>query len=370
MIMVSTAVANRSFGAVSRFAFTKIEPPLYCDLGELGSPRTPMGFLLAGVAKVTKDHDYYNTLGVARSATEDEIKRAYRKLAKKHHPDRNPDNPSAEAKFKEVQQAYGILSDSKKREEYDQFGEAGVGQWATQKGGQRVYQWGGNSTINSDDLEELLSAFGGGGGRGHASIFEDLFGQAGQRGVPRRASQRGADEEHPVSLTFEQAIHGTTLSLEIRSPQTGKSEKIDVKIPAGVDQGQKIRIRGKGQPGVAGGARGDLLLICSIGSHERFTRNGSDIETDVSVAVWDAVLGAKIEVPTLEGPVTMTLPAGTPSGSRLRLRGRGITRHGANGGRGDQFVRIQIQPPKELTPEQRNLYEQLRKLENGEAIDD
>lgn len=304
---------------------------------------------------MARTHDYYEVLGVLRSASADEIKRAYRSLAKKYHPDRNPDDASAEARFKEVQQAYATLSDSEKRKEYDEFGAAGVGQWRTDPRGQKVYQWGPESTINAEDLEELLSAFGGGE---RASIFDQLFGGGRRRaGAAARQPQRGADEERPLTLTFDQAVHGTRVTLNLHTDRNG-TETLEVRIPPGVEEGQKIRIKEKGQPGASGGQPGDLLLVCHVQPHPYFTREGADIYLDVPVTLSEAALGAKVEVPSLDGRTTVTLPPGTPSGSKLRLKGRGVPMPGGTR-RGDQYIIIKIVPPRTLTAEQRALLEKL-----------
>ena len=317
--------------------------------------------------------DYYEVLGVKKSASKDEIKRAYRNLAKKYHPDRNPDNPKAVEAFKEVQEAYSVLRDDDKRAEYDQFGRAGVGQVHTGPGGQRVYEWGGGSSINMDDLEDLMSAFGGGVGRGgtrsgggHASIFDQIFGGGGRgkqrvRQPPPQRPQRGADQEQPVNLSFDQAIHGTTLSITRRRPDTGTSEDIDITIPPGVEDGQRIRIKGKGQPGRRGGPTGDLFLVCRVGAHPYFNRLGSDLHLDLPISVVEATLGTTLEIPTLDGMVDLTIPAGVPSGSKLRLAGRGGPKR--DGGMGDLFVTIRIVPSKSLSDDTRALYEQIKELD-------
>lgn len=302
--------------------------------------------------------DFYKILNVSNSASDDEIKRAYRILAKKYHPDRNPDDPKAEEQFKEVQQAYDALRDPKNRAQYDQYGEVGVGQWATNPSGKKVYKWGGSgSTVGIDDLEDLFSAFGSGSQR--SSIFDDILGGAfgGQRVRHAVAPQRGQDQQQSIELTFEQAIRGTTLTLQLKMGQNGPPETIEVKIPPGVSQGQKIRIAGR-VPGFRGGPAGDLYLICSIKQHAYFTREGMDLYIDVPVSITEAVLGGKIEVPTLDGKVTMTLPPGTLSGTRLRLKGKGVQKKG-NAQGGDLFVVVKIVPPDELTDEQRKLFEQL-----------
>jgi len=305
-----------------------------------------------------KRSDFYKTLGVAESATQDEIKRAYRVQAKKFHPDRNPDNPTAEERFKEVQEAYSVVGDAKKRAEYDQFGEVGVGQWATDPGGNRSYQWGG-SAVDMEDLEDLFSAFGGGGRR--ASIFDQFTG-GGRGRTAHSPPKRGTDQEQRINLTFEQALFGTSVTLSLRSASSGHTESLDVKIPPGVQDGQKIRLKGKGQPGARGGPAGDLLLVCSVAGHPFFTRRGADIYLDVPVTISEAALGAKIDIPTLDGRATVTLPPGTTSGSKLRLRGRGAKKRNTDE-RGDQYAVVTIVPPKELTDEQRACLESLRELD-------
>lgn len=295
-------------------------------------------------------------LGVNRSATADEIKRAYRALAKKHHPDRNPGDASAEARFKEVQHAYSVLSDAKKRQQYDQYGDVAVGEWQTRPTGERVYQWGDGSAVRGEDLEDLFSAFGGqGGGSG---IFEQIFGNFNRGGTRTASPRRAVDEEHPIRLTFDQAVRGTTLSLDL-TQGGGRRERIDVKIPPGVEEGQKIRVRGRG-PGSNGGSPGNLILVCRIDPHPYFRREGADVYVDVPVSVTEATLGAKVDVPTIDGRATVSLPPGTPSGAKLRLKGRGVVRR--NGEHGDQYVVVQIAPPKSLGDEERTLIEKLHEL--------
>ena len=311
---------------------------------------------------MTRNRDYYQILGVSRSASLDEIKRAYRKLAKKYHPDRNQDDPSAEQKFKEVQEAYATLSHPDKRAEYDQFGEVGVGHWSTRPQGQKVYQWGGGSTIEMEDLEDLMSAFGGGGGR-RANVFDQFFDRRRTR-TPPRAAKRGADEERQVTLTFDQAVHGCTMTVRLRTGRKASTETLEVQIPAGVEPDQKIRLRGKGHPGQNGGPPGDMLLIASIKPHPFFVRQGADIYLDVPISVPEAVLGTKIEVPSIDGRATVTIPAGTSGGAKLRLKGRGIAHRGKTD-RGDQYIVVRIVAPDDLTDEQRAHFEQLRKLERS-----
>lgn len=306
---------------------------------------------------MAKRRDHYEVLGVKKNATTDEIKRAYRTLSKKFHPDRNPNDPSAEGKFKEVQHAYSVLSDAKKRAQYDEYGDVAVGEWQTRPTGEKVYQWGGGSSVRSEDLEDLFSAFGGGGGGAGESIFEQIFGGArrGTRAAPRRPPP---EQLHNIQISFDQAVRGTTLSLRI-GREHGE-ETIDVKIPAGVENGQKIRVRGQGAS-ANGGPGSDIILVVHVDPHPYFRREGADIYLDVPVSVTEAVLGAKIEVPTIQGRGTVTLPPGTASGGKLRLRGQGVIQR-ASGERGDQYVVVQIVPPKSLTEEEKKLYGKIREL--------
>lgn len=321
----------------------------------------------------TRERDYYEVLGVGRSATPDEIKRSYRKLAKKFHPDRNPNDSSAEQRFKEVQHAYSVLSDADKRAQYDRFGEVGVGEWTNAPGGQRVYSWGGGSKINVEDIDDLFSVFGRGE---QAGIFEQIFGRGGPstvRGRPSAArageastASRGQDVEHPLHLSFEDSIRGTIIALEVTGSGNGRNERLEVKIPPGTEDGQRIRLRGKGRPGLHGAPPGDLFLVCSVRPHRHFRREGLDLLVDVPVTVSDSVLGAKIEVPTLDGPATVTLPPSTRSGAKLRLKGRGVHK-GAHGETGDLLAVVQIVPPKTLSPTERELYERIRTLHRAEG---
>jgi DnaJ-class molecular chaperone len=310
--------------------------------------------------------DYYQILGVKKDASDDEIKRAYRKLAKEHHPDRNPDDPSAEKEFKQVQEAYSTLKDKDKRAQYDQFGAAGVGRVATGANGQRVYQWGGDASVPMDDLEDLFSAFRGGGAAagagGSASIFDQFFG-GGHRQQARRQPQRAADLHKEVSLSFDQAVTGATIDMRL-SHGSGSRETLEVKIPPGVSDGQKIRVKGR-VPGVSGGPPGDLILACKIQPHRYFRREGADIYLDVPVSLTEAALGAKIDVPSLDGTTTVAIPPSTASGTKLRLSKRGVA--DGKGGRGDLYVSIRIVPPRELTDKQRALLEQFRDIEKTDA---
>lgn len=303
--------------------------------------------------------DFYQVLGLSRSAGADQIKRAYRRLAKRFHPDRNKGNPAATEKFKQVRQAYEILSDPQKRATYDRFGTTevgvGAGPWP---GGARTYRWSGDP--GKFDFGGLADRFGqaAGGREGMGDIFEQLFGGRG-RGPRRTARPRAepatADIQHEMSLSFEQAINGTTLQLTLQ--RGGRREKIEVRIPAGVSDGQRIRLRGKGQPGRDGHA-GDLYILCRVKPHRYFRREGSDVYLDLPISVTEASLGAKVTIPTIDGPTTLTVPAGTASGTKLRLRGKGVG-DARTGKRGDQYAVIRIVPPKRLDEQQRRLMEEL-----------
>lgn len=312
--------------------------------------------------------DLYEILGVSRTASADEIKKAYRKLAKQYHPDRNPDDPAAEEKFKEVQHAYSVISDKEKRAKYDQFGEVGAGDFRTTPGGEQVYTWGGGSQVNVEDLEELFGAFGGGG---RSNPFESFFGQGGAgRRTRRTPPVRGADLQRRINLSFEQAIKGVTIEVDVQRDSGGrgrngrKRQTLEVSIPPGVEDGGRIRIRGKGQPGANGGPDGDLFLICAIRPHDYFKRSGRDVILETPVTMTEAALGCKIDVPTLDGPVTVTVPAGTSSGAKLRLKGRGAPAHSGHAA-GDQIVVVRVVVPKDPTAKQKELLESL-----AETIED
>jgi len=305
--------------------------------------------------------DYYEVLGVKRSATAGQIKSAYRRLARQYHPDVNPDGVE---KFKEATAAYEVLSDADKRRAYDQFGAAGpVGAAAGRPGPGRVHTWSGAdggpfaggmgvdfedlfraSPMAGMSLEELMAALGGAGrpGRGRA-------------GARRRPQPRGADAEFPVTLDFMQAIQGCTTSFQRRRPD-GSAEQITVKIPPGVRTGSKVRVAGKGNVG-AGGA-GDLYLVTEVREHPVFRRNGSDLTMDLPVSVTEAALGAKVTVPTIDGPTVVKVPPGASGGTRLRLRGKGVA-DPKTGARGDQYAVVKIVLPKELSKAGRELLQRL-----------
>ncbi|MHB9026675.1 MAG: DnaJ C-terminal domain-containing protein [Armatimonadota bacterium] len=327
--------------------------------------------------------DYYQTLGVSRTASEKEIKSAYRKLARKHHPDVNPGDASAEERFKEISEAYEVLSDTEKRKVYDQYGHLGGDAWKHARegggfgfgqggpGGHRVYVNPEDLDINADFGDLLGGIFGGMRGGG--------FGR-------RQTATRGEDLQYEVEITLEEAYNGgqRTISLVEHEPcatcggkgivdnkrhcptcgGTGVVERpktLTVTIPKGVRDGAKIRLAGKGGPGMFGGPPGNLFLIPRILPHPRFERKGDDLYTEVPVTYPEAALGAEVEVQSLGGKLTARVPPGTSSGQSLRLRGKGMPKlHDSDFG--DLYVKIRIVAPKELTERERELIEQLKQL--------
>jgi DnaJ-class molecular chaperone len=295
------------------------------------------------------DPDYYQVLGVSRSASADEIKKAYRKLAREYHPDRKPNDPSAAERFKQVQEAYSILGDEQKRKQYDQFGTTFPGGGPSPGGGPFRYSW---HTSTGDVPFDINDLFGGGG-------FEDLFGGGGRRTGPRK----GRDQHADVRIPFLTAVLGG--SVDVRVPQGNRIETLGVRIPAGVDDGTVIRLAGQGEPSPRGGPPGDLLLTVHIDPHPYFRREGNDILIDVPVTPAEAVLGAKVDVPTVsEGNVVVTIPPGTSTGMKLRLRGKGLVDK-RTGEAGDQFVVVKVVVPRDPTEQVKTLYRQLAKLDSN-----
>jgi len=314
--------------------------------------------------------DYYEVLGVPRSAGRDDIRKAYRRLARKYHPDLNPGDAEAERRFKELGEAYEVLSDAKKRKAYDRFGREGVRMGAGAAAGAGPfagrYTWTGGGSPFEDVAFE---AFAGSGGSPE-SIFEELFsrlgGMRGRRARPR-AGRRGADLESELAITFAQAVRGVETTLTIRRP-TGdgdsRRETLSVKIPPGMQDGLRLRLHGKGAPGVGGEPPGDLYLRIRIKPHPYFRRRDADIYIDVPISVAEAALGATVEVPTVHGRRTsVRIPGGTAGGTRLRLKGQGLP-DARTGRPGDQYCVIRIVPPKRLDEKQKRLFEELRGLKS------
>jgi curved DNA-binding protein len=291
-----------------------------------------------------KFRDYYEVLGVSRDATEDQIRNAYRKLARKHHPDVNPGDKTAEEKFKELNEAYSVLSDPQKRRQYDSLGAG----WRAGSEFRPPPDWKGGARVQFEDLE----GFGD-----YSDFFESVFGRRGPRTAGAGFARRGRDIESQVDVTLGDAHHGTVRTISIRSPG-GHQKSIQVNIPSGIHEGQFIRVPNEGEPGAGGGTPGDLFLKVKIQPHPvlKPAENG-DVEMELPMAPWEAALGKTVRVPTIEGPVEMRIPANTPAGRRMRLRGQGIRRR--DGGRGDQYVRIEIVNPPSLSGRERELYERL-----------
>lgn len=324
--------------------------------------------------------DYYEVLGIGRDADEKAIKRAYRKLAKKYHPDTNSGNAGAEAKFKEITEAYTILNDPEKRKLYDQFGHAAFDGTGAESG---AYGYGGGPQgsyqefhFEGGDMGDIFgdifgSMFGGRGQRAgrnsqgfsgfSGNSFHDGFYESGFGG--RGFSQKGSDVEAEVSISFDEAVSGCEKTIRLQDPNAGgRVQSLKVRIPAGIDDGKSIRLRGKGRPGSGGGEPGDLMLKVRVGAKAGFERKGMDVYTTVQIPFTTAVFGGEAVVPTLYGNVICKIREGTQSGSKIRLRGKGIVSMKDSSVHGDQYVTVAIQVPQNLSPEAK------RKLREYEAV--
>jgi len=313
--------------------------------------------------------DYYETLGVAKTATPEEIKSAFRKLARKHHPDmaKAKEKAAAEERFKQINEAYEVLSDPEKRSKYDQLGA----DWNQPGGFQPPPDWGRGGS-GGGGFRRHAGGNGGGvefefGGTGFSDFFEAFFGggrgeSAFGGGFGRRpaTAERGQDVEADLMVTLEEALHGSTRQVSLRRSDSEKVETYQVKIPRGVHEGQRIRLAGQGEAGVGGGKKGDLFLRVRLARHPDFSVEGNDLIYEVALEPWRAALGTEIEVPTLEGGRRLKIPAGTQAGQRFRLRDRGLPT--ANEGRGNLYVVAEITIPKKLTEAERELWERLARL--------
>src|SRR5256884_1090775 len=313
--------------------------------------------------------DYYETLGVSKTATDDEIRSAFRKLARKYHPDVAKDKKAAEEKFKEINEAYEVLGDPEKRKKYDQLGAdwnrpGGFQpppdwQWQGQQPGGGFYQFGGDGggvqfEFGGTGFSDFFEAFFG-GGRGRSA-----FGGFGGR---EATAERGADVEADILVTLEEALHGSTRTVSLRRAGSNKLENYQVKIPRGVHEGQRIRLAGQGEAGARGGKSGDLFLRVRLARHPDFIVEGSDLIHEEKIAPWQAVLGAELELPTLEGKVRLKGPPGTQGGQRFRLRGQALP--GISGKRGNLYVVAQMNIPKKLTEREREIWSELAKLHSA-----
>jgi DnaJ-class molecular chaperone len=319
--------------------------------------------------------DYYAVLGVKRAASEKEIRQAYRRLARKHHPDVNPGDKAAEERFKEINAAYEVLSDADKRRKYDLYGDQWqhadqIEQARRQGGQQRVWRSGPSGGFEQFDLGEL-------------GDLGDLFGGLFGGGRPR--SRRGEDVQHATGVTLEEAYHGTTRVLQLQTEEPcgtcggsgrlvgavchvcqgsgvlRRPKRLEVKIPPGVSDGSRVRVAGEGRPG-HDGRRGDLYLVISVRPHERFQRKGNDLHTEVEMPLLDALLGSEVAVATLKGKALLKIPSPTQNGRVFRLAGMGMPKLGG-AGQGDLFVRVKVLLPAELSPQERELLEKLKAMQ-------
>ena len=307
--------------------------------------------------------DYYKILGVEKDANEKEIKKAFRKLARQHHPDVNPDDPKAEERFKEINEAYEVLSDPDKRSKYDRLGS----DWRSwQRSGQPGdFDWGQYTAGRPGDRvhvrygtpEDLQDIFGGG------SPFSDFFGQifGGMGGAPgaggyqyQMRPQRGRDYEQPIEITLQEAYRGTARVLQ------RDGQRLEIQIPAGAKTGTRVRVSGEGGAGAAGGPAGDLYLRVTVQPDPRFERRSDDLYTTVNADLYTMVLGGEIKVPTMTGEVALTVPAGTQNGRTFRLRGKGMPRLRNPEQHGDLYAKVEVQLPTRLSDQQRELFEELR----------
>jgi curved DNA-binding protein len=289
--------------------------------------------------------DYYEALGLSRGATTDEIKKAYRKLARKYHPDMNPGDPSAEDKFKGISEAYEVLTDPEKKKMYDQFGDDAFSPGGGGPGA-RTWTWkSGESPFEGFDFS--------GGATDQYGSFSDVFSELfGARRTTTRRPRAGEDFSYTIQIDFMEAVQGVTKTIALRT-QTG-TEHLTVTIPAGVNEGSRVRLKGKGGPGIAGGPPGDLYIITRLQPHRYFTRKDDDIYVDVPITITEAALGAQVTIPTVDGPTRLTIPEATQGGQRLRLRGKGAP-HLKGSGRGDMYAVIKIAVPKKISDSSKKL---------------
>ncbi|MFK7766579.1 MAG: DnaJ C-terminal domain-containing protein [Mariniblastus sp.] len=303
------------------------------------------------------DDDYYKVLGVSKNASESEIQKAYRKLARKYHPDLHADadereRDRAKQQFQKVQQAYDVLSDAKKRQMYDQMGPG-----FEQMGGNPFGGGGspfGGAGPGGIDISQIFGGGGGGGG------FEDILrqmggGPGGQMGGGRRGPTKGSDVEQEITVPFAVSVLGGQHQISLQR-RNGKVEKIDIKIPAGIESNKKIRLRGQGQTGADGGPRGDLLVKVIVAPHPNYSRIGMNLKVTVPISILEAAEGAKIDLPTPHGTITVTVPAGSSSGKSLRLKGMGIKSKDRSG---DLIANLQVTLPEEIVEEDVELLKQL-----------
>jgi DnaJ-class molecular chaperone len=296
----------------------------------------------------TTKKDYYELLGVKRDASDAEIKKAYKRLARKYHPDVNPNDKTAEEKFKEISEAYHVLSNKDLRKKYDQFGHSS--RWSQ--------EFSGFDSSGFDFKNPFSSS------EGFGSIFEEIFGgaagaQARTRTKPR-APMKGRDLQYSMEIGFMDAVKGISTNITVNSASSN-NQRLRVKIPAGVDSGSNVRLAGKGEPGAYGGPHGDLYIITKVRPHPFFERKGDNLYVDIPITLGEAVFGAKIEVPTIDGNSLMKIPPGTQNGQKFRLYGKGVP-YMKGDRRGDQYVTVKVSIPKNLDENSKELLKQFENL--------
>jgi curved DNA-binding protein len=289
--------------------------------------------------------DYYKILGVPKSASEADVKRAYRKLARDHHPDRHPGDKKAEERFKEINEAYEVLGDPDKRRKYDQLGSR-YQEWQRMGGDPRGFNWG-QGNVRVEDLDDL---FGG----QFSDFFTSIFGGDAARG--RRANVRGRDVDQNVEISLEEAFHGATLTFQ----KNGKH--IEVKVPPGVKTGSRVRVAGEGGAGAGSGPKGDLYLVVNVRPHPRFKRDGDDLSLEMPIDLYTAVLGGEASVQTFDGALSLKIPPETQDGRTFKLRGQGMPHLREPKNRGDLLVKVHVRIPQNLSAEEKRLFSELAQL--------
>lgn len=303
--------------------------------------------------------DYYETLGVNKSADKEAIKRAYRKLAKKYHPDTNAGNPHAEEMFKDVTEAYNVLSDEKKRKLYDEFGFAGLQEGFSEEAARQAAQGGFGGFGGPFTHQEFHFENGSGDMDDIFSMFGDMFSHGGSaRG--RSTSRKGSDVMADLTISFDEAVFGCEKSISLQDPSTGKVSNLSIHIPAGIESGKTVRLKGQGNPGRNGGAAGDVLLNVNVTPSREFERKGQNVYSTIRVPFTTAALGGKARVHTLYGDVECSIKAGTQGGSKIRLKGKGISSMKNPSVKGDQYVTVEISVPRRLTPRAKEALEEYR----------
>jgi curved DNA-binding protein len=335
----------------------------------------PVSLLLCASPMPATFRDYYETLGLKKEATHEEVRTAFRKLARKYHPDVAKDKKAAEEKFKEINEAYEVLSDPEKRKKYDSYGQhweqmgKGGGEGYPGAGGGASWQGfpGGYAETSGGDGVEFEF-----GGTGFSDFFEQMFGarrgQAYSRGGGfgfDAGPQRGRDIEADLMVTIEEALNGSSRQISFRRSDTGKTETYTVKVPKGVREGQRIRLAGVGGSGSGGGASGDLFLRVKLQKHPDFHVEGSDLIHDLEIPAYDAVLGCEMRIPTLDGAAKLRIPAGTQAGKRFRLPGKGLPQ--AGGSRGDLYVVVDPQLPSNPSEDEKRLWQQIAQFHRSNA---